>query len=561
MRKMKKRTKAKFLSILTIVMVLVCGMSCLGIFYVNSALTDELDYVIHAYDYAKTFGDASGYLTDEVRAYAATGDRKHYDNYWYEVNTAKNRDNSVEAMHALGISQTESDLIDKVYSLSDGLIPIEEQAMEYTMAGNTAGALGLLYGAEYKAGVEEITATLKSLNNAVVERVEAEEAKLVTMMGILTVLSAISVITTLAAQIVVVLFVMRELIQPILKVRDKVGELAQGDLDGAFDVEEDDTEIGETARSMKEFQSFQKELIEDIDYLLSEMANGNFCIRTRCEESYRGSYANILVSLRKINRTLSNTLAKINDAANLVDSGAIQISAGAQSLAQSTTEQASSVEELYATVMEISNRVQGTAQDSQSANHQMDEVGNKVTECNQQMQDMIAAMDNINESSAEISKVIKTIEDIAFQTNILALNAAVEAARAGAAGKGFAVVADEVRSLAAKSAEASQTTSSLINNSQTAVKRGMDMANQTAVTLEQVVSIAQQSSEIVAKIAMAAEEESESIKQVTEGIDQISGAIQINSATSEESAATSQELTNHAQNMKELISAFKLRTN
>ncbi len=559
MRKMKKRTKAKFLSILTVFMVLICGISCIGVFYVNSELSTELDYVIHAYDYAKNFGDASGYLTDQVRAYAATGDRTYYDNYWYEIDTAMNRDNNVAALRALGLSQEESDLIDKVYSLSDGLVPLEEKAMEYTKEGNTAGALGILYGKEYQAGADEISSTLKTLNDTILARTKQEEAKLLVLVGVLTVFAAISVVTTLVVQGFMVRFVMSELIQPILKIHDKVGELAQGDLDSAFDLEEDNTEIGETVYSMKEFQGFQKELIQDIDYQLSEMANGNFSVGTKCEASYRGSYANILVSLRKINRTLSSTISRIHDVAELVDTSAVQISAGAQSLAQSTTEQASSVQELYATIMEISNRVQGTAEDSQNANTQMAQVGGKVTECNREMQDMIAAMDDINQSSTEISKVIKTIEDIAFQTNILALNAAVEAARAGMAGKGFAVVADEVRSLAGKSAEASKTTSALINNSQAAVKRGMDMAGQTAVTLEQVVAIAQDSSKIISKIALAAEEESESIKQVTEGIDQISGAIHVNSATSEQSAATSQELTEQARNMKELLDTFKLR--
>lgn len=555
MNKMQKKSKATLLSVVTIALVLVCGLSFAGVVYMNSRLSSQMDYIVHA----ENFGSASGYLTEQVRSYAATGDTAYYDNYWYEVNTAKTRENSVAALQALGLEQAETDLINHVYDISDSLIPLEEQAMGYVQAGDLDAAIAILYGADYVAGVNEVTGTLGSLSATIQNRLEMEQSRLQTIVNVLTVLAAVSILATLTAQAVVVRFVMNELITPILRIQHRIGTLAQGDLRSSLALEEDNTEVGQTVHSIKEFLDSQKDLIADIDEQLSEMAGGNFNTDTRHEQSYRGDYANILASLRKINHTLNSTLGRIHDVSDRVSTGAAQISTGSQSLAQSTTEQAGSVETLSATIIEISNNIAQTAEDSQAANDQAMEASSKVSDCNRQMHDMIGAMNRINQASTEISKVIKVIEDIAFQTNILALNAAVEAARAGEAGKGFAVVANEVRTLAGKSAEASKSTSLLITNSQDAVKHGMELANETAAALEEVVSLTQQSANAFTKIATAAESEKDAIQQVTQGVEQISLVVQTNSATSEESAATSEELASQAEIMNELLAYFKLK--
>ena len=237
-----------------------------------------------------------------------------------------------------------------------------------------------------------------------------------------------------------------------------------------------------------------------------------------------------------------------------------QVSSGAQALSQGATEQASSVEELAASINEISNNINQTAQQAQDASDKSMQVGEKAGESNNRMHDMLQAMADINASSGEIGKIIKTIEDIAFQTNILALNAAVEAARAGAAGKGFAVVADEVRNLASKSAEASKNTAVLIENSLQAVENGKRIADETAQSLEVVISDIQEASSLMGSIAKAATDQAESISQITLGIDQISSVVQTNSATAEESAAASEELSGQAQILNELVRKFRLDT-
>lgn len=217
------------------------------------------------------------------------------------------------------------------------------------------------------------------------------------------------------------------------------------------------------------------------------------------------------------------------------------------------------MEELAATINEISNQVKSNAENAHNVNKLADDVGLKMTESNQQMQTMIEAMKEISSSSSEIGKIIKTIEDIAFQTNILALNAAVEAARAGEAGKGFAVVADEVRNLASKSAEASKNTAVLIESSILAVEKGTKIADETAHTLLESVEGAQKVTRTIDQISKASEEQASSISQITQGIDQISNVVQTNSATAEESAAASEELSGQAQILKGLISQFKLK--
>jgi methyl-accepting chemotaxis protein len=230
----------------------------------------------------------------------------------------------------------------------------------------------------------------------------------------------------------------------------------------------------------------------------------------------------------------------------------------ANSLSQGAVEQASAIEDLEGTVTNISNRVEESAKNAEFANKQANQIGIQIEESNQKMKKMIQAIEEINDSSNEIGKIIKTIEDIAFQTNILALNASVEAARAGAAGKGFAVVANEVRSLAEKSADASKSTTMLIERSVSAVKNGTKIANETAEQLSSVVSDTNNIINIVGIIANNSREEADSISQVQQQINQISSVVQTNSATAEESAATSQQLSEQSKVLKQLISVFRL---
>lgn len=358
--------------------------------------------------------------------------------------------------------------------------------------------------------------------------------------------------------IITIILLLRKMLDPMKGLVSAAEEIASGHLDVQIEVANED-EIGILSRTFQQMSDNLKAIVGDVKYLLGEMADGNFDIETKVGERYVGDFQAFRQSMQKLNYTLSNTLSQINQSASQVSSGSDQVSSGAQMLSQGATEQAASVEELAATINDISRQIGETAKNAAEARDQISEAGNQTAVCNQQMQDMMSAMSDISKKSNEIGNIIKTIEDIAFQTNILALNAAVEAARAGEAGKGFAVVADEVRNLAGKSAIASKNTADLIAGSITAVDKGTKIANETAQTLMKVVESTEGAVVIADRIAGAANEQAGSISQVTQGIDQISSVVQTNSATAEENAAASEELSGQAQIMKGLVEQFKLR--
>ena len=366
-------------------------------------------------------------------------------------------------------------------------------------------------------------------------------------------------VITLVVLLITIIFNIRlanSITKPIVEINEAAERLSEGDLDVVISHSGND-ELGALADAFNQTIGNLKAYINDIARSCREISQGNFDLHSTVD--FKGAFVEISTSLDGISHNLSRTMMQIGVSAGQVNSGAEQVSSGAQVLSQGATEQASSIEELSVSIAEISTQIRQTAELAKQASTSANEAGNEIIKSNEKMRDMMEAMDQMNAKSTEISKIIKVIEDIAFQTNILALNAAVEAARAGAAGKGFAVVADEVRNLASKSADASKSTAQLIAETIAAVEVGTQIAHDAARYLSGSEQVTRQAVSLIEQISVASAQEAAGAADINVGIEQIAAVVQHNSATAEESAAASEELNAQAEVLKDLVNQFQLK--
>lgn len=506
---------------------------------------------------ANRFMNASSYLTNEARAFAATGNQEHYDNYWNEVNNAKNRDIGVAAMQEIGITQQEQQMINDMSSLSNELVPLEENAMQEAQQGQNQMAIDYVYGKEYNTSIAKINSLKQQFLDTLNARTEHEIKSLDLERTIIQIFMIFTLILVGAMQFLNMVIIRKRILRPVLAVKEQMTEISQGNLSMNFPFESDTSEMGLLIASIHETKHELKKYIKDIDTKLAEMAKGNMSLTV--ENNYRGEFLPIQIAMGQILQSLNDALYHINDTAENVSLQSKKMASSAEVLSNGAVQQAATVEQLSQGIQTIANQVSRTSSDADTAKHYSIESTNQLEVCGEKMKSLTSAIEDIAKSSHQIAGIIKTIEDIALQTNLLALNAAVEAARAGEAGKGFVVVANEVQTLASKSSESAKNITTLIEESVKLVKYGTFLSEETTSALSSVVESAQQTMHIVESIADSAANQAESLQQLTHGMEQISNVIQTNATTAEESTLFAKTLDTQAEELKNSVHRFQLK--
>ena len=506
---------------------------------------------------ANRFMNGSAYLTNEVRAFAATGLQEHFDNYWNEVNNLQNRDKGVAAMQEIGITSAEQKMIDDMYAISNQLVPLEDEAMKNVQGGMRTVALDYVYGAEYTESITKINSLKQQFLNALDTRTAEQVKTLIDRTNYIRVQMIVALSIVGIMQLCNMILVRFKVLRPVMAVKKQMLEISHGNLSASFNLTPDTSEIGMLVDSIHETKRELKKYISDINTTLTQMAQGNMDLTIG--NDYRGEFQPIQRAMAQILDSFNSALYQIHRASTQVSEESGRMSSSAQSLSDGATEQAAAVEELSASITEISKQVNSTSSDADNANKASEESMKHLSVCNEKMEALRTAIEEISDSSRQIGGITKAIEDISLQTNILALNASVEAARAGEAGKGFAVVAGEVQSLANKTTEPAKNISLLIEKSIKQVQNGASLSVETMNALMAVISSGEQSAAMIERIASSAMQQAESLEQVTVGMNQISDVVQNNASTAEDTASSAQGLRHNAEDLRESVHRFRLR--
>ena len=488
-----------------------------------------------------------------IREMALNEDTSSYDNYEQTVK------------RLLSEVDSELQILKKTEVLSD------ENYEEYATALSDWGKIGYSIIEEIKNGNDE-NATDAILNNCTPalnkvveiaikldELTDEASSETVRNMVVCTVAGFVVIIVCLVFAFTLTRKtskrVLETILEPLHAIEDVAMELTEGNLHSTLEYHSDD-EIGRLAHSMRKSIRILGTYVDDIDRSMKLFSEGNFDVHPEVE--WRGDFVGILNSFMAFQASMAGTIKGIQNVSDEVSGAAEQVASSSNDLADGATNQAAVVEELTATVTGVSEQVEKNSQSAKEISVKVDELGNAISESNGKMHEMVDSMHEISEASKEIDKIITTINEIASQTNLLALNASIEAARAGEAGKGFAVVANQVNVLADQSAQAAKESATLIETSVKAVEKGMVIAGQTAAQLEEVAENSKVITTEVTNIAETLETQTTEIKQINEGIEQINDVVQTNSATSEECAAASQEMSSEAESLREMIRKFKV---
>lgn len=539
------------MTILTIGMVLLV-LSILASVMVSASKTQQLT-VTMALDQYRLGSKA---LTTAVQTYSVTGDTQYYDDYMYELNTAQNREKALAILEEEGLEDSEWAMLDKIASLSNGLVPLEEAAMAEVAAGNLEAAQAEVFGQTYCDTVDEINALTDDAITQIQARFE-NAANICSMMQIVEMVIFTFSFIFIAKQFMKVIgFAQKELLAPIEKVSVEMQHLAQGDFEQVLDMFEDESEVGVMVSSIATMKKNNKEMIGEISEVLGAMGDGNY--NFVLTKNYVGAFVEIKESLEKIGEKMRDTLLTIREVSGQIDAGAEQLACAAQDLADGTTRQAAQVSDLVEIIEDMTRSMENSAAEAEESVVLSTQAGETVMVGSQKMEELKVAIAEISQCSEQISTIISTIDDIASQTNLLSLNASIEAARAGEAGRGFAVVADQVKKLSEESAAAAGRTNELIATTIATVEKGIAIADETVASMSEVMVNAKAATDKMGQISEMLRKDVEHMHDVNSSISDVSAVVDNNSATSQETAAVSEEQKAQVDTMVSIMESFSI---
>ena len=496
-------------------------------------------------------------LTSAVQSYAATGDETFYNNYMKELNQDKNRDIAWAGLQENDIKEDEWEMLKDIGSMSEGLVPLEEEAMRQVQAGNSKAAIEAVYGDAYMETANKISSETDRAIKAIEERLAKYQSILNLLVFACEVIFIVSVIVIVYMIIVTVRFSRTELLKPIIEVSAALSKFAQGDLAVELgDLKENNSEVGRMVGALKYMEENFSHMIREIADVLGSMGDGNYHVEVK--ETYVGEFVKIKEAMIDIIKETKDMLNTIRDTAQEIDGGSEQLAKAAMDLADGSTVQAAKMQEVADMIDQMTLTMEAKSEEAQETVRIASEAGKALLDGNEKMQELKVAIGEIEKCSNEIRTIIGTIEDIANQTNLLSLNAAIEAARAGEAGRGFAVVAEQVKNLAEESAKAAGETRKLIDTTVEAVQKGIAYADITAGSMNEVMGNAQLSTEMMEKMSIDLREAAANMQKIDDNVAKVAEIVDNNSATSEETAAVSEEQTAQVATMVQMMEQFSI---